>query len=302
MSKNKNKQKKDKKQKTVDDDLFNPVMPFDLIQVYLNKSALDQYKLIYSYLIADDDTWDSDTDFVQQEVAEVINRTISKSRYKITAWNSNNSSKFKSEYDCNKTLFNTFMTEPNSGIISRGQDSDTIFLQNKDNSDDNIRVDIINDYFALPRKNCYTIDERGKIKQESYLTCVTDSYSSDVFAFDYRKHECCFYTSKIKLLERDLKAGFLLPDFKSDKEVGAKLFCNEIAPITDNNVRNDFYIAKARYKAPDNTDSIARGVVNVPRINRRMKDFQPEFMSELNVTAEQMRGNSLFDDWKVNWS
>ena len=95
MSKKKNKQKKDEKQKTVDDDFFNPVMPFDLIQVYLNKSALDQYKLIYSYLIADDDTWDSDTDFVQQEVAEVINRTISKSRYKITAWNSNNSSKFK---------------------------------------------------------------------------------------------------------------------------------------------------------------------------------------------------------------
>ena len=50
------------------------------------------------------------------------------------------------------------------------------------------------------------------------------------------------------------------------------------------------------------TDSIARGVVNVPRINRRMKEFQPEFMSELNVTAEQMRVNSLVDDWKVNWS
>ena len=277
MSKKKNKQKKN-----TTDDIFRTI-DFALVQVYWNKNSINNYKLLFSRLYAGLDFEDlDDINYKQSAIMERISDVIKVSDYEIAARNTINSSEFKSEYESNRTVFNTFITEPGSGIKSRGQDSDTIFLKKKD-SDHVDRLDIITDWFRISNTDPYIIDKNGKIsKNENILSDLIED-TDNIFAFNYRKHQCTYFNSIRHLTDKDMEIGFLTADLKSDKEAGARMFCNIIAPTKNSDSNHDFFIAKARYKAPDNDDSIAKGVVRVPEINANVDKFETVLASEMKI-------------------
>lgn len=277
MSKKKNKQKKN-----TTDDIFRTI-DFALVQVYWNKNSINNYKLLFSRLYAGLDFEDlDDINYKQSAIMGRISDVIKVSDYEIAARNTINSSEFKSEYESNRTVFNTFITEPGSGIKSRGQDSDTIFLKKKD-SDHVDRLDIITDWFRISNTDPYIIDKNGKIsKNENILSDLIED-TDNIFAFNYRKHQCTYFNSIRHLTDKDMEIGFLTADLKSDKEAGARMFCNIIAPTKNSDSNHDFFIAKARYKAPDNDDSIAKGVVRVPEINANVDKFESILASEMGI-------------------
>lgn len=277
MSKKKNKQKKDDI-----DDIFRTI-DFALVQVYWNKNSINNYKLLFSRLYAGLDFEDlDDINYKQSAIMGRISDVIKVSDYEVVARNTSNSSEFKSEYESNRTIFNTFITEPGSGIKSRGQDSDTIFLKKK-NSDHVDRLDIVTDWFRISNTDPYIIDKNGKIsKNENILSDLIED-TDNIFAFNYRKHQCTYFNSIRHLTDKDMEIGFLTADLKSDKEAGARMFCNIIAPTKNSDSNHDFFIAKARYKAPDNDDSIAKGVVRVPEINANVDKFETVLASEMKI-------------------
>lgn len=277
MSKKKNKQKKDDI-----DDIFRTI-DFALVQVYWNKNSINNYKLLFSRLYAGLDFEDlDDINYKQSAIMGRISDVIKVSDYEVVARNTSNSSEFKSEYESNRTIFNTFITEPGSGIKSRGQDSDTIFLKKK-NSDHVDRLDIVTDWFRISNTDPYIIDKNGKIsKNENILSDLIED-TDNIFAFNYRKHQCTYFNSIRHLTDKDMEIGFLTADLKSDKEAGARMFCNIIAPTKNSDSNHDFFIAKARYKAPDNDDSIAKGIVRVPEINANADKFETVLASEIKI-------------------
>lgn len=277
MSKKKNKQKKDNI-----DDIFRTI-DFALIQVYWNKNSINDYKLLFSRLYAGLDFEDlDDINYKQSIIMKKISDVIEASDYNIVARNTENSTCFKPEYESNKTIFNTFITEPGSGIQSRGQDSDTIFLKKK-NSEHVNRLDIITDWFRISNTDPYVIDKNGKIGKNEHILSNLIEDTDNIFAFDYRKHQCTYFNSIRHLTDKDMEIGFITADLKSDKKIGAKMFCNIIAPTANSDSNHDFFIAKARYKAPDNNDSIAKGVLRVPEINANADKFESILALEMGI-------------------
>lgn len=215
------------------------MVPLYIVQTYINKQRNNRYDQANIMLTSDKDKADLYSDKQLNVIMDYVDKHSASNVYSATS----NTYPYDSEFS-NRSILNTILSEPNSGIKVIGQDSNTYV--HEDNGK-RTRLDLITDRILVPD------DFDGDNNLNQLVDC------SRYIVMDYKQKSFHVYSDKDSALAE-------FASEKNDLALATKVYNEQ----SNNNISlagigEDYAISvlKIRKKNPDNKKSVAKCLINI---------------------------------------
>ena len=217
------------------------MVSLNIVQTYINKQRNNQYDQANIMLTSDVDKADLYSDKQLNVIMDYVNKHSASNIYSATS----NTYPYNSEFS-NRSILNTILSEPNSGIKVIGQDSNTYVHEE---NGERTRLDLITDRILVP----------DDFDRDNNLNQLVDC--SRYIVMDYKQKSFHVYSNKDSALS-DFKSGI------SSRTLSTSVFKQKDASDLKSEITGlgrDYAISvfKIREKNLDNKKSVAKCLINI---------------------------------------
>lgn len=215
------------------------MVPIYIIQIYINKQRNNQYDQANIMLTSDKDKADLYSDKQLNVIMDYVDKHSTSNVYSATS----NAYPYDSEFS-NRSILNTILSEPNSGIKVIGQDSNTYVHEENGKR---TRLDLITDRILVP----------DDFDRDNNLNQLVDC--SRYIVMDYKQKLFHVYSDKDSAVAE-------FASEKNDLALATKVYNEQgnnnisLAGIGKNYAIS---VLKIRKKNPDNEKSVVKCLINI---------------------------------------